>query len=677
MRTLFAICGFLWVPLLMAGSFSCAGIPMGVDAEHLPPDPNQTQGNLIFSKEGEQAEHLLQNSRNAAILHIDSMLQNAVATNDTALLSNMFYLKGVVSYMDARFATAAKFFVEAARLASFSNLPQRQGNIYVKIAENLFLTDQSDQAIDFLSKAWEIYEENGDLTGRAKVLITIARQFERLGLADQYKHYLKLLRVNYLPYIQDSLVRIQICQLNATQLARSGQPLFARAYYNYSLNYLPYKEPMFPQLGLSRTLSEIYYYEGNKEEALKVLKEAGTKAIERREVLEASYIYNLAAHYLQQEGKNDEALVFQRKALRLREEVGFQIPLISVYVNYAIALRYAHQYDSVPFYLQKVLAMAGEAHYLPDQQRASIEMAQYYYSKGDFKNALLHLRNANYFENQLTTRLSKNQKKMLVSKIVTFGTAVEISTLQSRIRAYFWLMVLIVFVGILGIVAFVLAWKNRKRESDLQLLEVKRKILVANLSPIFIFNSLVAIKNIIRSGKNEEAGRYLSSFARLIRVIMVTPQVDFHPVDKEVVIIENYFQLQQIWLGERFAYELSVNPELLGNRYVIPPFFCHPVLEQIIYSSQVQKHGFIHASLVFSLQQSFIQQEIKLRFFDVDEPSKDIVIDSKIDKTFNLTMQRLDILNKSLSGGRKGTFFVGREVEDKSVIFRIVFTFPV
>lgn len=676
MRILFAICSLFWVPLLIAGNVSCAGIPMEMIAEHLPGDPNQTLGNLIYPEENNQAGNLLQYNRNAAIHYIDSMLQNAVLANDTAMLSNIFYLKGVVSYMDARFDTAAKFFLEAARLASFSDLPQRQGIIYVKIADNLFLTNQSDQAIDYLSKAWKTFEENGDLTGRARVLITIAQQFERLGLADQYEQYLKLLRVSYLPYIEDSQVRIQICQLNAIQRARSGQTSFARALYNYLLKYLPYKEPTGLQLGLSRTFSEIYYHEGSKEVALKVLTEAGTKAIERKELLEASNIYNLAAHYLQQEGKNDEALRFQRKALRLREEVGFQIPLISVYVNYAIALRKAQQFDSVPFYLQKALHLAAEARYLPDQQRASMEMAQYYSNQGDFKKALLHLRNANYFENQLTTRLMKNQKKMLVSKIVTYGTAEEINTLKSRIKANFWLMVLIVFVGILVIVAFVLAWKNRKRESDLQLLEVKRKILVANLSPIFTFNSLVAIKNIIRSGNNEEAGRYLSSFARLIRVIMVTPQVDFHPVDKEVAIMENYFQLQQIWLGERFTYELKVSPDLLGNRYVIPPFFCHPVLEQIIYSSQVQKHGSIHASLSFSLQQSFIHQEIKLQFFEVEDPSKDFVIDSKIDKSLNLTMQRLDILNKSLSASRKGTFAVGREVADKSVFFRISFVFP-
>ncbi|MGC8864543.1 MAG: histidine kinase [Bacteroidales bacterium] len=676
MRILLTLLSYLWATLIMAGNYAYAPNSSGKDLENPLPESSHSLGNIVYFKEKERAENLLYYNRDTAILVINTILKKAEFAHDTALLGEVYYLKGLVSYMNAGFDTATQYFLEAARLASKSNLPQRQAIIYVKIADNLFLTDQSDQAIDYLSKGWDIYEQSNDLNGRARVLITIARHFDRLGLAEQYNQYLKLLRISYLPYIQDSLIYVQICQMNASQLARSGRPQMARGIYNIGLKYMPKQAAVLTQLGISRTLSEIYYHDGRKEQAIKILNEAGIKAMGKKQGLEASNIYNLIAHYLQQEEKNDEALVFQRKAMRLREAVGYQIPIISVYVNYAIALRKAHQYDSVPYYLQKALDLAHTAHYVPDQERASTEMADYYFMLGDFKNALLHLRNANYFENQLTSRLMKNQKKMLVSKIVIFGTTQEITSLKSRIRANLWLMVLIIFVGVLVIVAFSLALKNRKRESDLQLLEIKRKILVTNLSPIFIFNSLVAIKNIIRSGKNEEAGRYLSSFARLIRVIMASPQVDFHPVDKEVAIMENYFQLQQIWLGNRFSYELKVPPELLGNRYVIPPFFCHPVLEQIIYSSEVQKHSAIHASLVFSLKQSFILQEIKLQFFDVPDPSKDLYLNPKIDRILDLTLQRLDTINRSLLSGSHGTFAVEREEADKSVIFRISFAFP-
>lgn len=289
-------------------------------------------------------------------------------------------------------------------------------------------------------------------------------------------------------------------------------------------------------------------------------------------LLEASYIYNLAAHFLQQDGEPQQALIYQRKVMQLREKVGFRMPLMSAYINYAIALQKAGRPDSIPFYLEKALGLANQCHYLPEQKRASEELAKYYQGRGEFKRGLVYLKNANYFENQIVRRLSNDQKKMLASKIVSRGTEEEIYGLQSKIQANFWLIVLVGFVGGLLIIAFFLAIENRKRESNLHLLEVKRKILIANLSPNFIFNSLVAIKNIIRAGRNEEAARYLSSFARLIRVIMVSPQVDFHSLDKELSVLENYFQLQQIWLEERLTYETQVPEEMLGNRMVIPPF---------------------------------------------------------------------------------------------------------
>lgn len=631
----------------------------------------------IVKYEKTKIERLLQYNKDSACLYIENLLKRASFLNDTVLLTEAYYLRGLAFYMDASFDTAAVFFSKSAQLASCKKCPEQRAVIYCKTSDNLFLTEQSEEATEYLSKAWDISESNFDYESRARILITLARHLDRLGLSNQYLNFIRLLRMNYLPWIKDSQLRIQICQLNAVQLSRSGKHKLARACASEFLNSITKNSLSYLSLSVGRTVSLLHYYEGDKEKAYNVLKEAGETAMNNIFFLEASYIYNLAAHFLQQDGESYQALVYQRKVMHLRERVGYRMPLMSAYINYAIALHKAGRLDSIPFYLEMALSLANQGHFLPEQKRASEELAKYYQSKGDFKRALLYLKNTNYLENQIAKRLSKDQKKMLASKIVSRGTVEEIYSLQSKIRTNFWLIILVGIVGGLLIIAFFLAIENRKRESNLHLLEVKRKMLIANLSPIFIFNSLVAIKNIIRAGRNEEAARYLSSFARLIRVIMVSPQVDFHSVDKEINVLENYFQLQQIWLEERLTYKIQVPEEMLGNRMIIPPFFCHPIIEQIIYLPQSKTENRIHAMINFSFHEIFLKQEIRLELLGTIDVFNKIIQNPKLKKTTELTKQRLDILNKSLERNHKANFSLTSHPGSEKSIITITFNFPV
>ncbi|MEW6134165.1 MAG: histidine kinase [Bacteroidales bacterium] len=670
--------GILFLSFFMANCCLSAAIP--IQTEDLGIHSFSTYNNTsrsIVKYEKTKVERLLQYNKDSACLYIENLLRRASFLYDTVLLTEAFYLKGIAFYMDASFDTAAVFFSKSAQLASCKRCPDQRAAIYSKTSENLFLTDQSEEATEYLGKAWEISERNNDYETRVRILITLARQLDRLGLSNQYLSFIRLLRMNYLPWVKDSLLRVQICQLNAVQLSRAGKHKLARACASEVFKSMAKNSSSYLSLNVGRTLSLLCYYEGDKVKAYNVLKEAGEMAMNDKFLLEASYIYNLAAHFLQQDGEPQQALIYQRKVMQLREKVGFRMPLMSAYINYAIALQKAGRPDSIPFYLEKALGLANQCHYLPEQKRASEELAKYYQGRGEFKRGLVYLKNANYFENQIVRRLSNDQKKMLASKIVSRGTEEEIYGLQSKIQANFWLIVLVGFVGGLLIIAFFLAIENRKRESNLHLLEVKRKILIANLSPNFIFNSLVAIKNIIRAGRNEEAARYLSSFARLIRVIMVSPQVDFHSLDKELSVLENYFQLQQIWLEERLTYETQVPEEMLGNRMVIPPFFCHPVIEQIIFLAQSKKDMHIHALISFAHKEKMINQEIRLELKGSMDFFHEIIKQPKLKKTIELTMQRLDILNKGLDHHHKARFSLTSQPGTEISIITIALNFPV
>lgn len=138
----------------------------------------------------------------------------------------------------------------------------------------MFLTDQSEEATEYLGKAWEISERNNDYETRVRILITLARQLDRLGLSNQYLSFIRLLRMNYLPWVKDSLLRVQICQLNAVQLSRAGKHKLARACASEVFKSMAKNSSSYLSLNVGRTLSLLCYYEGDKVKAYNVLKEA-------------------------------------------------------------------------------------------------------------------------------------------------------------------------------------------------------------------------------------------------------------------------------------------------------------------------------------------------------------------------------------------------------------------
>jgi len=83
---------------------------------------------------------------------------------------------------------------------------------------------------------------------------------------------------------------------------------------------------------------------------------------------------------------------------------------------------------------------------------------------------------------------------------------------QTRLYA----LISMIFLMILG----TLTWfyqEQQKLKSRQKALELEQRLLRSQMNPHFIFNALQAIHNYFLSSSPEEAGNYLSKFARLMR----------------------------------------------------------------------------------------------------------------------------------------------------------------
>jgi len=156
-----------------------------------------------------------------------------------------------------------------------------------------------------------------------------------------------------------------------------------------------------------------------------------------------------------------------------------------------------------------------------------------------------------------------------------------IVVVEPRYHQTWWFRIALL-VTILGFTAWVLY--NRVKGSRLrhQTVELEQRLLRLQMNPHFIFNSLFAIQNYIYENNPDEAGRYLSSFALLVRNILENSRVEFIPLEKEIKTLQLYLDLQSLRFSHKFSYSVYLDDDLEHCGLKVPPMLAQPFIENAI-----------------------------------------------------------------------------------------------
>lgn len=106
--------------------------------------------------------------------------------------------------------------------------------------------------------------------------------------------------------------------------------------------------------------------------------------------------------------------------------------------------------------------------------------------------------------------------------------------------------------------------ENEKTISEL-------KALKSQINPHFLFNSLNSIYSLARK-KSESVPEKIVQLSDLMRHIIYESDSDFIPLEKEVEMIKNYIELQNLRTGEKDKIILEVIGEI-GNKKIAPLLF--------------------------------------------------------------------------------------------------------
>ncbi|MFT5819397.1 MAG: hypothetical protein ACI8ZM_000620 [Crocinitomix sp.] len=151
----------------------------------------------------------------------------------------------------------------------------------------------------------------------------------------------------------------------------------------------------------------------------------------------------------------------------------------------------------------------------------------------------------------------------------------------------FWLT--IYFIGfvlllIIGLTGLFFRWRyrriQREERAKLQVLNLERKTLQAQMNPHFIFNSLTSLQNLIIKNDPDLANEYLGKFARLTRIALLQSTQNWVKLKDEITLLEHYIELEQIRFPDHFKYEIKIKLE--DPIIFVPPFLIQPFVENAI-----------------------------------------------------------------------------------------------
>ncbi len=154
------------------------------------------------------------------------------------------------------------------------------------------------------------------------------------------------------------------------------------------------------------------------------------------------------------------------------------------------------------------------------------------------------------------------------------------STLRFR-----FLSLMLIFYGVYFI------YKNRIKKIEqrhalaLQINDLERTALAAQMNPHFIFNCLNSIQLMIQKSEKEDAMRYLSYFAKLVRTTLESTRRGKISVEEEVETLEHYLALEKLRFKEGLNYSIHLDDSIDTFETEIPAMLIQPFVENAL------KHG--------------------------------------------------------------------------------------
>lgn len=269
------------------------------------------------------------------------------------------------------------------------------------------------------------------------------------------------------------------------------------------------------------------------------------------------------------------------------------------------------EYAKADSYLTKGLSLSKATENLGLQEQASGLLLKVSEQRNDFKKAFEMQR----FHDRLTdSSKTETARNILAQQQLKYDFEKKELNYQLATASKNNLLLALSGVLVVLVLGGYFYFRNNKQRQAISALEksqMRQKLLLSQMNPHFIFNSLQNIRSLIRGKQDEAAMDYLGKFSKLTRQVLENSDEDYISLSDEVAMISNYLSLQQL-SGQAFDFKVTVDDALNPESILLPPMLTQPFVENAI------KHGLSSKEAGGRINVRFYFEANKL-FFEVTD----------------------------------------------------------
>ena len=223
------------------------------------------------------------------------------------------------------------------------------------------------------------------------------------------------------------------------------------------------------------------------------------------------------------------------------------------------------------------------------------------------------------------------------------------------------------FIGELYVITFVTAikitmdWlKEHKRLTDLEKLQLETELLFlkTQISPHFFFNTLNNIYSLAIE-KSDKTPKIILKLSELMRYLLYETKLKRQSLEKEILVIQNYLDLERIRYGELLTINMDISGDIKNKK--IAPILLLSFVENSFKHGANKNIGKININIDFKIIEDFL-------YFSISNPSPAI---TKYKQRFD-TKGGIGLKNvqKRLSLGYKKDDY-NLKIENKNKLFTV------
>ena len=555
-------------------------------------------------------------SQNKAADSLINVLNKTKSDIDKTVLLNAI----ATEYMSSDPKLMQDFANKALDLSKKIKHRVEEGNAYLNLGNSNVISGNYPKALDYFSKAQEVFESQINATGDNKNAIRngLARAYGSIGIVFSEQS-------NYAKALQFHLKAVKIYEENKDEVRA------ARIYNNIGIVYQAQKEEFKAleyfikaqkiqekikdnTVGITTTnIGNIYLKQQNFAKAFEYYSKAKQLFEKNPDARGLGELYNNLGSYYQQIGKPDEALNNWEKAIEVFASIDDKFGISDTYTYLAKFYFEKRDYSQALINSNKSLSLAKELQILEQIMASEKMLSEIYQKQNNPSEALIHYQlfsqakdsltnhenirqsvqaEMNFdFEKRETLQKEEHEKKELLFS--------EKSKRTTLITIFGFLFVLLLF----GIGFLIYNRRQLKKSLTLQkeLAEYEQKALHLQMNPHFVFNCLGSISSFIVQNGTDSAIKYLSKFSKLMRLTLEYSKESLIPIDKEIESLQNYLELEQLRFNQVFNFSITKNPEIEDDM-ALPPLLLQPFVENAIIHGLIPKKELGQIDIYFDLK---------------------------------------------------------------------------